>query len=802
MADLDFDPKECPYLVGLDEESDFSEESETEVPLVSTSKKNQDRQRKDAEYLAFAGTYFDEVDFESVEDATMPTRTVDELVQRLDNEYPKCPDIDNEVANVRFALSSTWLQKGHRKSVHERMKKELDDRLWSCPTCHKQMRVSDCQCGQPIDKHFREPASIPCAGFDPAIQAEHGSLVCVACMNSTSGWAIITEHKQLLHSIPDWLVFLRFLLCSVKKKSVLLSNLKTWQQEIVKYGKQYAPALQTILEIDSMAIGSHDVFFPDKPENQTRMYQSYKFDGIYSSSQWSDLWVPALNLLDTPQDWKSAYKGMCALGGQLGIALALWVKATNDYVPDPGRRQFLKKGETMPSTDPWTAGYLRYTSPYDIWLPALDRLICFWTPLTVRGPGKCLPALTIGINELLYNLVKSHVTAKQQRARAEHLATNGGNMQATRVYKVKRGKSDRGRDHATGNSVRTDTPNMEDFATMYTAASKMITDHHQVPIDGVNSTGAYHFVNYVLTTCNAHRSRYSSKYQRHEKETPVINTCYSNFISFVRILKLYGVALTPPAFPTREDMKASRTDWRLPRLVGQVVQDVPALKTKLATAMRYIYTGVPLRRAQKLGDLITQDMRNAILKLDEGGTGVDSSGGATDIAQCYTYVARLNHALGTQAIKLTYQQQTLDLKSKATHEDVQTYRTAMANAQAAFEERIQRLRAQHAVMMAEMDSYMKDLELRARQFDVLGTTTKNQLTRISNCQAAINQIVSSDLTMDSLQAVVKNYNLDIFKPVLKQDSGLNEKGEEMVMVPRSKYEAFQTLASGIRKHTT
>lgn len=798
--DSGFDSDE--YFTGLNYESGGSSEEESHVEKPKSQyrrrKDAKERRRKDAEWDAFAGTYFDDVDFS--EDDDMPTVTVREIVQNLDHEYPKCPDIDAASSKARLQLSLTWLKLGHRKSVHERMKKELHDRAWTCPTCHRTMRISDCRCGQPADKHFAVKP-IPCAGFDPALQSEHGSLVCVECMLSTDGWDSITEFKQLLHSVPEWLIFLRHLLANVKKKSVLHANLRNWQQDITKYGRQYSPALQTLLETDAMAIGSRDVFFPTKPENQTRLYQRYKLDGKFNAGNWADVWIPALNILDTVQDWKPSYKALCAISGQLAMVTALWVKATVEYTPDPGRRQTLKKGETLTPTDPWTAGYLRYASPHNVWMPALDRLICFWLPLTVRGPGKCLPSLTIGVNELLYNLVKGHVTEQQHQARAAKLAGKSSSA-PSRAYQLKRGKEDRGRDYASGAGVRVDTPGMEDFATMYTAAAKMITDHHQVPMVGVGATGAYQFVNYVLSTCNRSRARYASKYRPNEKETPIISTCYSNFIAFLGILKLYGVPLNPPVFPSRADMDAGNIKWRIPPLVREVVQDVPALASKLSAAVRYIYTGVPLRRIQKIGDLITSEMRQAMKKLDETGSAcpvpTEEGGVDTTMVQCALYAKKLEYELGHQAIGLTHRKKTVDLKLATAIQSATQHQLAIKTTRAAFLERIARLHENHEALLQDMTSHVGELESQQRQLTIFSTIIHHQLAQTSQCQADIGEVLEQGLDLEALKQVACRYNTSALKlPTLHRDRTQGE--PSTVTVSKDRLEALEFLVSGLRK---
>jgi hypothetical protein len=593
---------------------------------------------------------------------------------------------------------------------------------------------------------------------------------------------------------------LRYLLASVKKKAVLHQNLRKWQQDITKYGVQYAPALQTLLETDSMAIGSRDVFFPEKPENQTRLYQRYKLDGKFNAGNWADVWIPALNILDTAQEWRPAYKALCAISGQLGMVTAMWIKATVDYVSDPGRRQTLKKGETLSPTDPWTAGYLRYTSPNDLWMPALDRLICFWVPLTVSGPGKCLPSLTIGVNELLYNLVKGHVTEQQQKARAVKLVGNSL-AKPSRAYQLKRGKGDRGRDYASGAVVRADTPGMEDFATMYTTAAKMITDHHQVPIDGVGSTGAFQFVNYVLCTCNRSRARYASKYRPNEKDTPIISTCYSNFIAFLGILKLYGVPLNPPVFPSRDDMDAGRIKWRIPPLVRQVVQDVPALASKLSEAMRYIYTGVPLRRIQKIGDLFTAEMRQTMEKLDETGANCvvqtdDTENASAPLVQCALYARKLEYELGHQAIGLTHRKQTVDLKLATVKQSSTQHQLSIDQTKAAFHKRIVRLHQNHEAMLHDMNSHVEELANQQHQLDVFSDIVYQQLMQVSQCQTDIGEVLERGLDLGALKQVACRYNTSTLKlPTMSSPAK-----RVTVTVSKERYEALESLVSDLRKH--
>lgn len=806
-------PNDC--FTGLNYDPGESSEEEPAKPISQYRRRKnaKERRRKDAAWDAFAGDFFDTVDF-SEGDEEMPDVSVDDLVRKLDHEYPRCPDIDALVQAARLHLSTTWLKLGHRKSVHERMKKELKDRAWTCPTCCCTRRISDCRCGQPVDKHFTASVDT-CAAFDPALQSEHGSIVCVDCMRATEGWEYIVEYKQLLHSIPDWLIFLRHVLQNVKQKAVLHANLLRWQKDLTKYGKQYAPALQTLLETDAMAISSRDVFCPEKPENKTRMYQQYKFDGKYNDGNWADVWVPALNIFDTAQDWKPAYKALCSISGQLAIATALWIKGTLDFTPDPARRQTLKPGETLVPTDPWTAGYFRYATPYCTWFPALDRLICFWTPLTVRGPGKCLPSLTIGVNELLYNLIKAHVTEQQQLARAARLTGKSGAVTVpSRKYKLKRSKGDRGRDYATGSGVRVDTPNMEDFATMYTAAVQMMTDHHQIPMLGVGATGAFQFVNYVMTTCNRNRAGYASKYRPNESETPVISTCYSNFISFLGILKLYGVPMCPPIYPSKEDMATGETAWRFPPLVQQVVRAVPALESKLSGAMRYIYTGLPLRRVQKIGDLITDDMRQAMRKLDDTGTQIvlppvaDATPAANpDIMRCVLYAKQLNMELGRQAIGLTQRKQAVELKLVTTTQMIIQYQEAIQQAEEAFRCRMEQLRVDHNAMLTTLNTQVNELSHQTDQLGRVDAVLGDRLALVTSCQADIGQSLKHGLDIDALKTVARTYNSSTLRLPTNSSrptsagnggGGGGKPPAPTVTITKDKYDALVQIAAGLK----
>ncbi len=790
-------------LLGLD--SDSGEESDhtlvAPAPPPKTyyaqRKLRQETARKNQEFAAFAGTFFEEVDYETDAEANKPTFTVAELCTRLGTEYPKCPDIDARIDQIREALISTWIRKGHAKSIQERMKKDLLDKTWTCPTCHKTMRVTECYCGEFIDKHFGN-APIACLEFKPVLNAEHGSLVCVRCMRSTPGWETIQERKSLLHSIPGWLVYLRHLLVAVHRKSAIHCNLLRWKDDFFKYKTMYAPATQTILEFDSTAIYSNDVFFPTRAENQSRMYQRYRFDGVFNEGTWSDLWVPALTLLEKDQDWKDTYFGMCRLSGQLGLALALWVKAANEFVPDPGRRQCLKPGETIAPTDPWTANYFRYTVPYDQWMPALDRVICFWLPLTVRGPGKCLPALTIGVNELHYNRVKAYVTEMQRQARSQSSTSSGSSRASppSRRYQQKRSKRDRGRDYATGEGVRADTSNVEDFTVLCTAVSQMITSVQQVPIEGVGATGAYQFVNHVLSSCNEHRSRYSSKYRKPGPSTPVpqINACYSDFISFVRILKLFGVALNPSVYPSKEAMSQGRHVWNLPSSVAATVDIIPTLPSKLESAMRYIYTGLPVCRVEQIRDLLTDEMRTILTRL---GTTPDaeSSEGST-CGRAWQYYSKLTLQLNAHAAKLGTRRDALRQDHARQQALALSHTTAIIQTERYYRRQLAHLAARHEGTMHYMQTYATEMDAEIQSNLDVQALVEGQLQSIETCNQTLFELFKADAPVAQLQQVASKYCLAGTHTL----DELCKSTQETVQISRRQLDDFNVLADSLKRH--
>lgn len=823
---------EPDFLAGLDEECEDWSDSEDEAPVpIYTAKRTpipssiKERARKDAEFADFAGTFFDEVDFDTERDAEIPKISVAELVQRVGTEYPKCPDIDAQISLARRSLGCTWLKLGHSKSVRERMKKSLIRKKWTCTNCRKTIHITDCLCGHSIDEHFRHDGVPGCMGFNPALQAEHGSLVCVHCLTSMSDWPINKQRKELLHSISDWLIFLRVVLTNVQKKVNVNTNLHSWKEDIDTYSKLYAPALQTLLEYDPTAINDNDLFFPNRPNNQTDMYRRFKFNGVLSSATWNDLWLPALQLLETPRPWKEVYFSACALGGQFGIALALWVKACGNFEPDPERRQFLKQNETLDPTDPWTSGYLRYSHPYDVWLPALDRLICFWVPLTICGPGKCLQSLTIGVNELLYNYVKGIVTYTQNVRRHERNGGDAANVSyppalacalkrsKARHYKPKRGKTQRGRDFASGNGVREDTPGVEDFSVMCAAVVKMITGVTHVPVLGVCSTGAFHYVNHVQTMCNRNRAVYSSRYRKETPEPSQLNACYSDVLSFIRVLRLYNLPMVPPLYPSRQDVARGNVVWKLPEHVQSVVDEIPLLGTKLESAVRYMYNGLPLTRVEKIGDLITNEMKHAIQRLDEPAHCPDDGGGGggkpcpkqTRVA-ALKYYATLKSKMSVQTIKLTRRRELFETKLKEVHRLHLQHLDAVKDTTRTFEQDMANLRARFRhmtkYMQGQTDQFCTQIHDLKQSIGIL----KNQLDRVYKLDAELEQQSQRQMCLVEFHKIAHQYNMDqakhpprIVHHTKKHASGGGD-DDEYVLVPKKQLKDMRCIVDEVRKH--
>jgi hypothetical protein len=355
---------------------------------------------------------------------------------------------------------------------------------------------------------------------------------------------------------------------------------------------------------------------------------------------------------------------------------------------------------------------------------------------------------------------------------------------------------------------------MELFSTMYTTAAQMITDHHQVPINGVGSTGAFQFINYVMTTCNRNRPRYASKYRRNEQETPVISTSYSNFLSFIGILKLYGVPMCPPVYPSKEDMEAGQHTWRIPPLVQQVIRKVPALASKLSEAMRYIYTGVPLRRVQKIGDLLTDDMRQAMRKLDDTGAhlalpNLDGADTTVDpnVVRCALYAKHLTSELGRQTIDLTQRKQALDLKLVTATQTIAQYQDAIRQAEAAFQQRLDQMRTTHDAMVKTLQTRVGDLTQQQDQLKTVDAVLSAQLARISSCQTDIGRSFERGLDLGALETIARAYNsATLYLPTKCPGSaGGGAKASQPsnnVTVPKDTYDALVKIAAELKKHAT
>ena len=784
------------FLVGFinsDEEEEWFEDPPqptTFVPMSLNERAKEARlqQKHTKQYMDFTGD-FDQVDHETLEEAQMPSiPTVDELCRQIKYNYPPCPDIDALFEQLREATISSWPREGHKKSIRERMKKQLEDRCWKCSTCNQIMKITDCRCGRSIDKHFGHE-SIPCVGFDPALQSEHGSLVCVSCMLNVPNRTMIVEYKELVHSLPKWLLFLRCLLLNVFKKSTLSGTLETWKSEINTHYKKMAPAIQTLLEYDSMALGDQDLFEQNAhlPEYQDKMYQRYRFDGVYRNCAWSALWTPALSLLDECKPWKETYFSMCKLSGQLGIALALWVRASTQFNPDPARREFLKPGETIAPTDPWTSNYCRYSAPFDKLLPTLDRVLYFWQALTIRGPGKCLASLTIGMNELLYNQLKGHVTIVQQRRRAVEQGLEAP-KEKKRVYHQKRKKADRGRDSATGSLVRVDVPDTERFDSLCESVRTMITVVKQVPMEGVVAEGAFHFLNHFQQTCNSNRATYSAKYKepKLKKDKPrVINDCYGSFISFVWILKLFGIPLHPPLYPSKEEMMREHgTKWKIPSVVWETVCVVPGLKNRLGTIMRYIYAGLSLHTVEKASDLISDEIRTVLNRLQTYQQARVSNTCGT--VQQYEFLLEQKHTL------LQTKQRQIQQNIECIQAIIQAQFRSIKLTETMFDARIEDLMLQKKTAIQLIEDQHKKL---TQQLEAYQTTHDRLATGVSQTKSLHDSLYTIPARNTLIQKMVGKEGTLYLHPQPKE----NRKKEDTVTISKSRLQDLEFIAEEAKK---